>query len=236
MHEYFTQGKLAGGVHKSPDPVIHFYEDFLLEYDAKKKMEMGVFYTPRPVVQFIVRAVDDILKSEFGLEKGLTDTSKITIDKKEINTKGKEVKIKQEYHKVQVLDIATGTGTFLNEVINYIHSSLKTHGQDGRWPAYVENDLLPRLHGFELMMASYTIAHLKLGMTLHDTGAGSINTRLGVYLTNTLEAPVDYANQPTLFGIMESIAQESKNASRIKTEYPIMCVIRKSSLLWTFYE
>ncbi|MFZ2303422.1 MAG: type ISP restriction/modification enzyme [Minisyncoccia bacterium] len=205
------------------DPVIHFYEDFLKEYDSKKKMEMGVFYTPRPVVQFIVRAVDSLLKSEFGLEKGLTDTTKVIIEKKEINNKSKEVKVQKEYHKVQVLDVATGTGTFLNEVINHIHENFK--GQEGRWPAYVENDLLPRLHGFELMMASYTIAHLKLGMTLHDTGADNINTRLGVYLTNTLDAPIDYSTQDTLFGIMDSIAEESKNASRVKSEYPIMCVI-----------
>lgn len=223
MHEYFSQDKIFGGTHKSPDPVIHFYEDFLSEYDVKKKMEMGVFYTPKSVVSFIVRSVDEILKSEFGIEKGLTDNAKITIDRREINNKGKEIKISTEYHKVQVLDIATGTGTFLNEIIHQIHNSFD--GQQGRWSTYVENDLLPRLHGFELMMASYTIAHLKLGMTLYDTGADKVNTRLSVYLTNTLESPVDYSNQHTLFGIMDSIAQESKNASRIKSEYPIMCVI-----------
>lgn len=224
MHEYFRKESLFGEVHETPDPVIHFYEDFLKEYDVKKKMEMGVFYTPKPVVQFIVRAVDSILKSEFGLEKGLADATKISIEKKEIDPKtGKEKKVQKEYHKVQVLDVATGTGTFLNEVITHIYASMK--GQEGRWPAYVENDLLPRLHGFELMMASYTIAHLKLGMTLHGTGAGKITGRLGVYLTNTLDEPVDYTNQNTLFGIMDSIAQESKNASRVKSEYPIMCVI-----------
>ncbi len=206
------------------DPIIHFYEDFLREYDAKKKMEMGVFYTPKPIVQFIVRAIDSILKSEFGLARGLADTTKIQVEKLETDHKtGKQKKVQKEYHKVQVLDVATGTGTFLNEVIHNIHSSFV--GQEGRWAAYAENDLLPRLHGFELMMASYTIAHLKLGMTLHDTKAGDLKTRLGVYLTNTLEAPVDYANQGTLFGLMDTIAEESKSASRIKSEYPIMCVI-----------
>lgn len=224
MHEYFKKENLFGEVYESPDPVIHFYEDFLKEYDIKKKMEMGVFYTPRPVVRFIVRAVDDILKNEFGLARGLADTTKIQIEKKEIDQKtGKEKKVQKEYHKVQVLDIATGTGTFLNEVIHNIYANFS--GQEGRWVSYVENDLLPRLHGFELMMASYTIAHLKLGMTLYDTKAGDLKTRLGVYLTNTLDAPVDYANQGSLFGLMDSIAQESKNASRIKSEYPIMCVI-----------
>ena len=222
VHKLLTD--FYGEEKESKDPIIHFYEDFLKEYDAKKKMDMGVFYTPRPVVQFIVRAVDSLLKSEFGLAKGLTDTTKISIDKKEIDPKtGKEKNIQKEFHKVQVLDVATGTGTFLNEVIHHIHKDFI--GQEGRWDAYVKSDLLPRLHGFELMMASYTIAHLKLGMTLQDFGAKNLNERLGVYLTNTLEAPVDYANQNTLFGIMDSIADEAKSASRVKSEYPIMCVI-----------
>ena len=222
VHKLLTD--FYGTEKESKDPIIHFYEDFLKEYDAKKKMDMGVFYTPRPVVQFIVRAVDSLLKSEFGLAKGLTDTAKISVDKKEIDLKtGKEKKISKEFHKVQVLDVATGTGTFLNEVIYHIHKDFI--GQEGRWDAYVKSDLLPRLHGFELMMASYTIAHLKLGMTLQDFGVKNLNERLGVYLTNTLEAPVDYANQNTLFGIMDSIADEAKSASRVKSEFPIMCVI-----------
>lgn len=217
LHDFYQKEK------DNKDPIIHFYEDFLKEYDGKKKMEMGVFYTPRPVVQFIVRAVDHVLKKEFGLAKGLTDTTKITITQKEENTKGKMVSVNREYHKVQVLDIATGTGTFLNEVIEYIHKDFI--GQEGRWASYAQNDLLPRLHGFELMMASYTIAHLKLGMTLHETGAKQLDQRLGVYLTNSLDAPIDYSNQYSLFGVMDSIALESKNASRVKNEYPIMCVI-----------
>lgn len=208
---------------ENKDPIIHFYEDFLREYDSKKKMEMGVFYTPKPVVSFIVRAVDSILKSEFNLPKGLADTTKIQIEKSVSDKKGKKAKIQKEYHKVQILDVATGTGTFLNEVIENIHQSFS--GQEGRWPSYVENDLLPRLHGFELMMASYTIAHLKLGMTLHDSKAGELKKRIGVYLTNTLEDPVAYENQGTLFGLMDTIAEEAKSASRIKSEYPIMCVI-----------
>ncbi len=222
VHKLLTD--FYGTEKETKDPVIHFYEDFLKEYDAKKKMDMGVFYTPRPVVQFIVRAVDSILKSEFGLSKGLSDTTKISIDEKVVDPKtGKEKNVPKEYHKVQVLDVATGTGTFLNEVINHIHEDFK--GQEGRWSSYVKNDLLPRLHGFELMMASYTIAHLKLGMTLHDSGVADLTQRLGVYLTNTLDAPVDYANQNTLFGIMDSIADEAKTASRVKSQYPIMCVI-----------
>ena len=225
MHEYFKKESLFGEVYESPDPVIHFYEDFLREYDVKKKMEMGVFYTPRPVVQFIVRAVDSILKSEFNLVKGLADKTKIQIERKEIDKKGKEIKVQKEYHKVQILDVATGTGTFLNEVIKHIYKDFV--GQEGHWPSYVEDHLLPRLHGFELMMASYTIAHLKLGMTLQDTKAGELKTRLGVYLTNTLEeAKSSIWGDGSLFvGVQESITKEAVEASKVKSEYPIMCVI-----------
>lgn len=223
LHDFYGKEK------DSKDPVIHFYEDFLREYDSKKKMEMGVFYTPRPVVQFIVRAVDEILKSEFGLAKGLADTTKITKKEKIINPKsktGKEIFVDKEYHKVQVLDVATGTGTFLNEVIMHVYKSFE--GQEGRWKSYVESDLLPRLHGFELMMASYTIAHLKLGMTLHETGATNINERLGIYLTNTLEEARDTNRQTNIFsqlGLQDAITQEALYASEVKKDYPVMCVI-----------
>jgi predicted helicase len=228
LHDFYGKEK------DNKDPIIHFYEDFLKEYDSKKKMEMGVFYTPRPVVQFIVRAVDEILKKDFGLVKGLADTEKVKVKRKEIyqaknknvseaKKDGTLVEVEKEYYKVQILDIATGTGTFLNEVIAHVYKSFV--GQEGRWESYVKESLLPRLHGFELMMASYTIAHLKLGMTLADTGVKGLNQRIGVYLTNTLEEPKDYSNQGTLFGFMDAIAEESKSASRIKSEYPIMCVI-----------
>lgn len=225
MHEYFKKENLFGEVYESPDPVIHFYEDFLREYDVKKKMEMGVFYTPRPVVGFIVRAVDDILKNEFGLTKGLADKTKVQVERKEKDKKGKEVKVKKEYHKVQVLDVATGTGTFLNEVVKHIYKDFID--QKGQWPSYVEDNLLPRLHGFELMMASYTIAHLKLGMTLQDTKVGELKTRLGIYLTNTLEEAKSsiWGDNSLFIGVQESITKEAIEASKIKSKYPIMCVI-----------
>jgi predicted helicase len=223
MQEYFKKTNLWGKTYESPDPVIHFYEDFLQEYDPSKKMEMGVFYTPLPAVRFIIRGVDSILKNEFGITRGLADNQKIMVEKKELNEKGKEIAVQKEYAKVQILDVATGTGTFLNEVIRHIYNDFR--GQEGRWPAYVQESLIPRLHGFELMMASYTIAHLKLGMTLQETGVDELNGRLGVYLTNTLDDAIDYSNQGSLFGFLDSIADESKSASRIKKEYPIMVVI-----------
>jgi hypothetical protein len=223
MEDYFKATNLFGEESESPDPVIHFYEDFLHEYDPKKKMEMGVFYTPLPVVRFIVRGIDDLLKREFGITKGLADNSKIPVEKKGIGKDGKQVTDTVEVHRVQVLDIATGTGTFLNEVIAHIYEDSKH--LHGRWEAYVEDHLLPRLHGFELMMASYTIAHLKLGMTLSKEGIIDFKSRLGVYLTNTLDTPHDIEFQSSLFGVVESIAEESKLASQVKKEHPIMVVI-----------
>lgn len=202
-----------------PDPVIHFYEDFLKEYDPDQRVKLGAFYTPLPVVRFIVRSVDTLLKREFGLKAGLADTTKIEVP---VIVQGK--KRKELIHRVQILDPAVGTGTFLNETTRFIHQSFEEQG--GRWVGYVDDELLPRLHGFELMMAPYTIAHLKLGMTLRDMGYEKFSRRLGVYLTNSLEKGVTLDG--TLFeslGFMHSITEEAREASKIKNEKPIMVVL-----------
>ncbi len=213
MKEYFKKD-LWGGTQKGPDPVIHFYEDFLKEYDDELRKKMGAYYTPLPVVQFIVRSVDHLLEKEFGLANGLTDTSK-TIN---------------GAHRVQILDPAVGTGTFISNVIDQIYSRILKNNQKGGWPTYVHHDLLPRLFGFELMMAPYTIAHLKLSMALKETGFLYFNetragkARLGIYLTNSLE---EVSRQPELlaFDFAASIAEEAKQASKIKNEKPIMVVV-----------
>lgn len=160
---------------KQEDPVVHFYETFLGEYNPALRKARGVWYTPQPVVNFIVRAVDDILKTEFNLPQGLADTSKTKIKQKTVtqvgtgpNSKIKEVETEIEVHKVQILDPATGTGTFLAEVVKHIYK--KFEGQQGMWSKYVTNDLIPRLNGFELLMASYAMAHLKMDMLLTETG------------------------------------------------------------------
>jgi predicted helicase len=212
VHSYFRTDEDT-----SRDPIIHFYEDFLKEYNPKERLSMGVFYTPLPVVDFIVRSVDEILRKDFGLQ-GLADSSKVEITRQ---VQGK--KVKQMVHKVQVLDPATGTGTFLNETILFIKKTFA--GQEGRWPSYVRQDLLPRLHGFELMMAPYTIAHLKLSSTLKETGAEIGEDRIGVYLTNSLDRAE--ATQPDLFsfGLAQAITRESREAAEVKNELPIMVVI-----------
>lgn len=213
VHDYYKVEKDS-----SRDPIIHFYEDFLQEYDAEERKKMGVFYTPLPVVRFIVRAVDDILKKEFDLPQGLADSSKI-----KIKMQSQATKFKGEAHRVQILDPATGTGTFLNEVILYIKKSFE--GQAGRWSSYVNKDLLPRLHGFELMMASYTIAHLKLSTTILESGAKIEDSRLGVYLTNSLEKADDHKEDLFSFGFGKAITDESFQAAKVKNELPIMVVI-----------
>jgi predicted helicase len=208
MKEYFKQDDLWGKTHEGPDPVIHFYEDFLEEYDPGLRKKMGAYYTPLPIVNLIVRSVDYLLKKEFGIIAGLADTSKTTTN----------------IHKVQILDPAVGTGTFISAVIRIIYEGFLKSGQKGRWPTYVHNDLLPRLHGFELMMAPYTIAHLKLGIAFRQTGFWDFHRRLGIYLTNSLEKS-SLQQDMFSFGLAESIAEESKEASVIKNNTPIMVII-----------
>lgn len=150
---------------KTSDPIIHFYETFLSKYDKSLRKMRGVYYTPQPVVDYIVRAVGDILKTDFKLPDGLADKSKIN---KRIQVQGTVKLVEKEFHRVQLLDSATGTGTFLATAVNYIHDKFKNNV--GIWPHYVENDLLPRIHGFEIIMSSYTMAHLKLDLVLRETG------------------------------------------------------------------
>ncbi len=209
--------KIMQGFGKSTqqtDPMLHFYEDFLFQYDPAAKKQCGVYYTPQPVVEFIVRAVDDILRSEFGLPMGLADTNKVEVEQA-IPQDPKHRKEKVLKHRVQVLDPATGTGTFLTETVRQIKRDLG--GQMGAWASYVPEHLLPRLHGFELMMAPYTIAHLKLDMEIGIPA----QQRLRVFLTNSLEESNPDAG--TLFG--NYLAQEANEASHIKQSAPVMIVM-----------
>ncbi|MFF2675427.1 type ISP restriction/modification enzyme [Arthrobacter koreensis] len=213
------------------DPIIHFYEDFLREYDAGQRKARGAYYTPTPVVRFIIRAVDDVLKNDLGIPEGLSDSSKKQIVvQTQPGLARKPGNIKKtmstqswvEVHKVQVLDFATGTATFLNELIKHVRRGFD--GQEGLWPSYAREHLIPRLSGFELMMAPYAIAHMKLGMTMGDLGVTGAN-QFRVYLTNTLEKPRNL--NPDLFqiGLLEALTAESTAASEVKEQRPIMVVI-----------
>ncbi len=200
------------------DPIIHFYETFLSQYDPKLRKSRGVWYTPQPVVNFIVRAVDDILKTDFNLPDGLADTSKIGI---KVQAQGTPKKIQKEVHRVQILDPAAGTGTFLAEVIRHIHRT-KFKAMQGAWSGYVENDLIPRLNGFELLMASYAMAHLKLDLLLEETGyKPKKQQRFRVFLTNSLEE--HHPDTGSLFAAW--LSAEANEANYIKRDTPVMVVI-----------
>ena len=216
--------KNYGKATKTEDPIIHFYETFLSEYDPKLRKARGVWYTPAPVVNFIVRAVDDILKTEFNLPQGLADTSKtkIKVNLQETDKRYKEnIKtVEEEVHRVQILDPATGTGTFLAEVVKQIHKRFE--GQQGIWSNYVETHLLPRLNGFELLMASYAMAHLQMDLLLTQTGyKPTKDDRFKIFLTNSLEE--HHPDTGTLFA--NWLSTEANEANRIKRDTPVMCVI-----------
>ncbi|MDM8549385.1 N-6 DNA methylase [Desulfobacterales bacterium HSG2] len=209
--------KNFGSSTQTNDPVIHFYETFLAKYNPKLRKKRGVWYTPEPVVSFIVRAADDILKTEFGLPAGLADTSKIRIKAGEQGVGGK---VRKEVHKVQILDPAAGTGTFLAEVVRQIHK--KFRGQQGIWSGYVEEHLIPRLTGFEILMASYTMAHLKLDLLLGETGyKPKKQSRFRIFLTNSLEEV--HPDTGTLFTTW--LSNEATEANLIKRDTPVMVIL-----------
>jgi len=178
------------------DPVVHFYETFLKAYDPKVREMRGVYYTPEPVVSYIVRSIDHLLKTRFNKPQGLADDNTL------------------------ILDPATGTATFLYMVINEIRQSFA--GQEGMWNDYVAGKLLKRIFGFELLMAPYAVAHLKLGLLLQETGYKfHSDERLGVYLTNTLDEAIKHSE--TLFA--QWISEEANAAAEIKKGKPIMVVL-----------
>lgn len=228
---------------KQEDPIVHFYETFLAAYDPKTRERRGVYYTPEPVVQYIVKSVDYILKTRFGLEGGLAHTADVVeydreeafLDKDGKPDRSKLLKtVQEERPKVLILDPACGTGTFLYAVMDFIRAEFMKRGDAGLWSAYVRDHLLPRLFGFELLMAPYAVAHFKLGMQLagydlpkeqqkqwqYDFDG---DERLGIYLTNTLdEAPSEWQK---LFGAYRILSEEANAASRVKRDLPIMVVL-----------
>lgn len=197
------------------DPVVHFYETFLSVYDPKMREVRGVYYTPEPVVSYIVRSVDHLLKTDFGLRDGLADASKI-----EITATGGKGKLAS--HRVLILDPATGTGTFLHGVIDHIFETFK-HNR-GLWSGYVSEHLLPRLFGFEFLMAPYAVAHLKLGLQLAEFGYDfKTDERLRVYLTNTLEKAPQL--RPDADPFTHWLLEEAAGATKAKQEAPVMVVL-----------
>ncbi|MCY3957971.1 MAG: N-6 DNA methylase [Chloroflexi bacterium] len=209
------------------DPILHFYETFLSAYDPTERERRGVYYTPEPVISYIVRSVDYVLRECFGCPEGLADFGKTRyVDSQDIL---------QEAHRVLVLDPACGTGSFLYAVVKHVRRHYRSTGQAGLWRSYVKNDLLPRLFGFELLMAAYAMAHLKLGMQfaaldLPESSRADWaysfddHERLRVYLTNTLEQSESEPG-PHQLGLWRAFEDEASAANGIKRELPIMVVL-----------
>ncbi|MGH9393588.1 MAG: N-6 DNA methylase, partial [Terriglobales bacterium] len=180
------------------DPVFHFYETFLQAYDPSLRARRGVFYTPQAVVGYVVRCADEALQEKFGMKEGLAEANAL------------------------VLDPAAGTGAFLHDVIERVHARFA--GNAGLWSAYVSEQLLPRLVGFELLMAPYAVAHFKLGLQLQQSGYDfAAGERLRVYLTNTLEEAHQRAALLPMF--TRQLAEEADAASKVKRDSPVMVIL-----------
>lgn len=214
---------------RQEDPLIHFYETFLGQYDPKLRELRGVYYTPGPVISYMVRSVDYLLKEAFGIEDGLADGE--TIDFTYQDAEGQQHT--ERVPRVLILDPACGTGTFLSSIIEHIRESYRTSNNAGMWSAYVRESLLPRLFGFELLMAPYAMAHLRLGMQLAgldlppDQRAPwqytfESNERLGVYLTNSLSEGLE---QTETLLMASYISDEANEAASVKRRSPVMVVI-----------
>lgn len=192
------------------DPVLHFYEVFLAEYDPEARQARGVYYTPEPVVSYLVRSVDHLLKTDFALSHGLADSAKVSLP-------GAASAI----HKVSILDPATGTGTFLHRVIDHIRGAVAAN--DDTWPAYVSAHLLPRLFGFELLLAPYAIAHWKLGLALSGAPFEPQGAeRLNVYLMNTLE---ESRQSVGIGSLSRRLSEEAGSVSHFNQGSPVLVVL-----------
>jgi predicted helicase len=210
------------------DPIVHFYETFLTQYDPKLRELRGVYYTPEPVVSYIVRSVDYLLREHFDCPDGLADTSTVTytcVDENGETLTGRSPRI-------LLLDPACGTGTFAYAIIDLIRETYRRSGNAGTWSGYVREHLLPRLSGFELLVAPYAVAHLKLGMQLaaldlplEDRNDWAYDfqsdERLGVYLTNSLEQAFSRSKFPP----GDFISDEANQAAKMKQDYPVMVVL-----------
>jgi hypothetical protein len=238
------------------DPVVHFYETFLQAYDPKLREVRGVYYTPEPVVNYIVQSIDRLLKGKFGIKAGLADHSKIKPGSAaapaatagapaeragetalrggaQRDTRGACAPQPEESHRVLILDPAAGTATFLYTVLEFIRSQFKSGKNAGQWSGYVHEHLLPRLFGFELLMAPYAVAHFKIGLALAAMDEEPLfrqqwsyeprgNERVNIFLTNTLEDMEHTAEQ---LGPLRMLSNEANSAYEIKKHKPVLVVL-----------
>lgn len=183
---------------KGEDPIFHFYETFLAEYDPEERERRGVYYTPQPVVSYIVRSLHLVLKKTFGLEDGLTDEN------------------------VTILDPAAGTLTFIAEAIKQAVNEFTSKYGEGGKEGFIKEHILRNFYAFELMIAPYAIGHLKVSFLLDELGYKLQNEDVKFYLTNTLE--LEDIEQTSLPG-MRSLAEESRKAGEVKKRIPILVIL-----------
>lgn len=192
LDEYYQAGK-------GNDPIIHFYETFLSTYDPGIREKRGVYYTPEPVVNYIVRVIHSLLKTHFHLPDGLASPE------------------------VKLLDPAAGTLTFPVKAITLAAEEYSNKYGEGALHQWIKNHILPNYFAFELMMAPYAIGHLKIGFILDELGYKlSDDERFQLYLTNTLE--MEEIKQITIPGI-SSLSEESHLAGKVKKEQPILVIL-----------
>src|SRR3989344_4929562 len=190
--EFFSHGK-------GRDPIIHFYETFLSEYDSSQREQLGVYYTPQPVVSYITRSLNKILKKEFNKNEGFADTSVIT------------------------LDPAAGTLTFPAEAITIAKQEFESAHGTGGWDRLVKTHILKDFYAFEILMAPYAVGHLKISLLLKELGYQmGEDDRFELYLTNTLDMS---KFQPHHSYLEEEISQESEKAFEIKDKVPVLVVM-----------
>ncbi len=193
MDTFYIEGK-------GKDPIIHFYETFLAAYDPQLRNKRGVYYTPEPVVSYIVRSVNEILKNDFGKSEGLADRS------------------------VTLLDPAAGTLTFVAHAFQVAMEEFNNNHGAGEKNGFIKEHLLKNFYAFELMMAPYAIGHLKMGFVLDEFNYKlKQDERFNLYLTNTLE--MEDLHTISIPGIGKSLSEESQEAGKIKKEQPVMVII-----------
>ena len=204
---------------KGGDPVIHFYEEFLKKYDPRERLSAGAFYTPQPAVEFIVRAVDEVLRSKFGLHMGIADA---TSWKEVADCNGFNVPegIDPDKPFVSMIDPATGTGTFLVEWLRRARKSFLERRSPDEWSEHLRDRLLPSMRALELMLAPYAIAHLKVALELHSVGAG--DGAMQILLTDTLEHA---ARQGQLATMTDPVAAEGERAADLKENVRFTVVV-----------
>ena len=201
-----------GSTIRGGDPVIHFYEEFLKQYDRKLRADAGAFYTPQPVVECMVRLVDEVLRSRLGLALGIADPASWA-EVAERNGFTTPDGVDPDKPFVSMIDPATGTGTFLIEWLRRARLSFLESMPEDKWPQHLRDHMLPSMHAFELMLASYAVAHLKVALELHTAGVG--DARMQILLTDAFDHT---GRQGQLDTMSDPVAEEGKRAAVLKGE------------------